>query len=70
MLVNLTPVTQVVKVVLANGKTDSINIQPNGRAVPPAGSVLDPRYHAQYAKLLKGTDSYKAVADSPKTKAK
>lgn len=70
MLVNLTSVTQVVKVVLANGQLDSINIQPNGRAVPPSGSVLDPRYHAQYAKLLKGAESYRAVVESPKTKAK
>lgn len=58
MLINKTQIMQTVKIVTKDGKRDSINLQPNGRAAPPAGSVIDPRMYATYSKIIGGIEAY------------
>lgn len=58
MLINKTDTFQVVKIVMPDGKKDSINLQPKSRAVPPPGAKIDPQYIASYRKTILGVDNY------------
>ncbi len=58
MLVNKTAVTQIVKIQLADGTKDSINLQPRGRAVPPKGSIIDPKVYPTYLSTVQGVEDY------------
>ena len=58
MLVNKTATMQIIKIVTKDGKRDSINLQPNGRAAPPDGATIDPRMYAAYTKVLGGIEAY------------
>lgn len=60
-LINRTDVTQVIRLVSPDGKKDSIQLAPKGRAVPPPGYLIDPLYEPQYTGLIKGLDAYKVV---------
>lgn len=66
MLINTTSSTQVVRIRLEDGTEDSINIGPMSRCEPPKGSTIDPRFHAHYAKTIKGVDTYKALDTTSK----
>jgi hypothetical protein len=42
LIINPSREVVAIPLVLSNGKKDSINIQPGGRAKPPAGAIIDP----------------------------
>lgn len=47
-LVNNSIHTREVELILANGTTDTINIQPSARVTPPAGSKINPNKEKSY----------------------
>lgn len=57
MFVNKLNTTQVIRVLDANGKPDSINLQPGGRAQLPAGYTIDPAYAGSYRDTVKDTNN-------------
>lgn len=58
MLINRTSTALTVKIVTADGRKDSINLQPNSRARPPAGATIDPVAFSSYQGQLLGIESY------------
>jgi hypothetical protein len=62
VIINKTSHQQTIKIILANGKKDSINLQPNGRSDLEEGAKIDPDFEKTYAKIL-------IVAPSTKGKA-
>jgi hypothetical protein len=64
-LINTTSEFATIKIVLANGVKDSINLQPRGRASLPPGSVMDPQFEKQYASYIKTmSDASDAISTS------
>jgi hypothetical protein len=52
VFVNRSGHTREVELVMANGTIDSMNLQPGGRATPPAGSKINPAKEASYKAWL------------------
>lgn len=66
-LINKTPVSQVVKIVLADGTPDSINLQPRSRALPPEGATIDPTEYSSYVGKILNIELYKPVSATETT---
>jgi hypothetical protein len=62
MFVNKLNTTQVIKVLDPNGKPDSINLQPGGRAQLPVGYTVDPAHAGSYRDTVKDTGNDIATA--------
>jgi len=56
-LINSLTVGVTLKIILADGTKDSINIQPKGKVSLPAGAVVDPAYVAEYNQYIVNTAS-------------
>lgn len=55
-VINRTKDLLTLEIVLANGKKDSVNIQPLGRADLPPGSMINPDKELVYGPLIKKID--------------
>lgn len=69
-VLNLSKEQQTVRIVLASGAKDSINLQPQSRANLPSGAKIDPDYEKVYAPFLKtsepqtATETQEATSDN------
>jgi hypothetical protein len=61
MLVNKTKQMQVIRIITADGKKDSVNL--HGKIKLPPGARVDPDYLITYAQVMTDT---KPAADAPK----
>lgn len=52
VFVNRSNHTREVELILANGKVDSMNLQPGGKASPPVGSKINPDKEKSYSAWL------------------
>lgn len=61
LVLNLSKEPQSVRIVLASGAKDSINLQPKSRANLPAGAKIDPDFEKVYAPFIKTNEPQTAA---------